>query len=300
MEAGGDTRVYILDNHRPFHLKNIYSRHNVVCFDETTEEYEDNDDIPSEASVMSSNVADDSDLDSLKSEEDEMDEDEDDDIDGAEELEGEGDREGEEDAEFGVDEDNADEVADDAVAGDDEAEEVPEGEEEDGGDNAGDEESKGETIGSEERSQDDEEDNEEDDDLPMKRKNRKISSLEEEDEEEVEDGDEDEDVDKPAAEVDKTFVADWSPSHGARPVEEDGDDATENGDDQQEQPDDEEDDFRVLGKRKRKENDRAKMKKPRIQQYYRRGELLYSASLSFLISFYSNLMQLLHMPLQLH
>eukprot|EP01040_Poterioochromonas_malhamensis_P020538 gene20538-24542_t len=72
LEYGSDLRCFIMDHHRPIHLKNVYSRHNVVVFDENYDEnYEDDDDIPSEASVMSSEIADDSDDDSLKSDEDE-------------------------------------------------------------------------------------------------------------------------------------------------------------------------------------------------------------------------------------
>lgn len=65
-------RCYILDNHRPIHLKNIYSRHNVVVFDDA-DANEIEDDIPSEASEMASDVGDD-DMD-LESSDDEVDED---------------------------------------------------------------------------------------------------------------------------------------------------------------------------------------------------------------------------------
>lgn len=34
LEYGGDVRVFILDNHRPIHLANIYSRHNIVVFED--------------------------------------------------------------------------------------------------------------------------------------------------------------------------------------------------------------------------------------------------------------------------
>ena len=34
---GGETRCYILDNHRPFHLANIHSRDSVVVFDDADE-----------------------------------------------------------------------------------------------------------------------------------------------------------------------------------------------------------------------------------------------------------------------
>lgn len=61
-----------MDNHRPFHLKNVHSHYNVVCFDENyIYEDDDDDDIPSEASVMSSNVGDRSDDDTLNSEDEE-------------------------------------------------------------------------------------------------------------------------------------------------------------------------------------------------------------------------------------
>ena len=33
MDYGGEVRVIVMDNHRPFHLKNIYSEHNVVVMD---------------------------------------------------------------------------------------------------------------------------------------------------------------------------------------------------------------------------------------------------------------------------
>jgi hypothetical protein len=34
LEQGGDTRCIIFDNHRPLHLANIHSQHNVVVFDD--------------------------------------------------------------------------------------------------------------------------------------------------------------------------------------------------------------------------------------------------------------------------
>jgi len=59
-----------MDNHRPFHLKNIHSRYNVVVFDENYfEDAEDEQDVPSEASVMSSDIEDRSDNDTLNSNE---------------------------------------------------------------------------------------------------------------------------------------------------------------------------------------------------------------------------------------
>ncbi len=72
LEHGGDLRCFIMDNHRPFHLKNVHSHYNVVCFDENfVDDEEDDDDIPSEASVMSSDVGDRSDDDTLNSDEEE-------------------------------------------------------------------------------------------------------------------------------------------------------------------------------------------------------------------------------------
>jgi hypothetical protein len=34
LEHGGDMRCFVIDNHRPIHLSNVYSRYNVVVFDE--------------------------------------------------------------------------------------------------------------------------------------------------------------------------------------------------------------------------------------------------------------------------
>lgn len=99
LEHGGDLRCFILDNHRPIHLKNIYSRHNVVVFDENFQPNDPDfeDDVPSEASEMSS-VADESsdDGNSLESSVEEESGDEDS-LEGGEEGE-----EGEEEAEFEV------------------------------------------------------------------------------------------------------------------------------------------------------------------------------------------------------
>lgn len=72
LEQGSDLRCYILDNHRPIHLKNIYSRHNVVVFDDA-DANDIEDDLPSEASEMASDVGDD-DMD-LESSDEEVDED---------------------------------------------------------------------------------------------------------------------------------------------------------------------------------------------------------------------------------
>ena len=58
MEHGGDVRCFILDNQRPIHLANVYSRHNVVVFDDNQEgntrtEHNENDSMPSDGSVLS-------------------------------------------------------------------------------------------------------------------------------------------------------------------------------------------------------------------------------------------------------
>ena len=55
LEQGGDTRCFIMDNHRPFHLANVHSRHNVVVFDDLQEMEEDqhNQVIPSDGSDLS-------------------------------------------------------------------------------------------------------------------------------------------------------------------------------------------------------------------------------------------------------
>ena len=53
IEFGGDVRVFVMDNHRPFHLANVYSRHNVVLFDDIENVDNDNDDIPSDGSELS-------------------------------------------------------------------------------------------------------------------------------------------------------------------------------------------------------------------------------------------------------
>lgn len=45
-------RCFIFDNHRPFHLENIHSRHNVVIFDDG---FDDNDELaPVDGSDLSS------------------------------------------------------------------------------------------------------------------------------------------------------------------------------------------------------------------------------------------------------
>ena len=74
LEQGGETRCFILDNHRPFHLANIHSRHNVVVFDHSEEIEEDNQDaaLPSDGSELSGASGDDT------SEEDDDEDDEED------------------------------------------------------------------------------------------------------------------------------------------------------------------------------------------------------------------------------
>lgn len=57
LEQGGDLRCFILDNHRPIHLKNYYSKHNVVVFGGPS----DFQDIPSDGSELSSEHSEDSD-----------------------------------------------------------------------------------------------------------------------------------------------------------------------------------------------------------------------------------------------
>lgn len=131
IEEGADYRVFLLDNHRPLHLKNVYSRNQIVVFDDTIEPTEfdvDNqyDDIPSEASNVESMSESESDN-NLDSDEDTADEEF---AEEGDEEEGEGrlNRYGE-DEEFDADGNAGEE--------DDEAEEVAEGEE---GDDEADEE----------------------------------------------------------------------------------------------------------------------------------------------------------------
>ncbi len=166
-------RCYILDHHRPFHLKNLYSRHNVVCFDEEFEDsylnHEDNgeiyvgEDVPSEASVMSSEVDDedseDSDGNTLATSDDEDEGDEDGRFD--EDLYGDG----EEEAEFDVDvkKNNDKDGQDDKEAEEaEEAEELEELEDDNVDPADEEEEGEGESLGSQdthsgEESEDDEE-----------------------------------------------------------------------------------------------------------------------------------------------
>ena len=116
LEQGGDTRCFVLDNHRPFHLSNLYSRHNVVLVDDAINENADDDSVtPSDGSVLS--------LDSAASSDDDGESDDDDDdiddIDGDNDLDDDGDEDGngtkvkfgdaEDGAEDGAEED-ADEV----------------------------------------------------------------------------------------------------------------------------------------------------------------------------------------------
>lgn len=59
-QKDGELRCFILDNQRPIHLANVYSRHNVVVFDndegenhENRDENDDNYSMPSNGSVLS-------------------------------------------------------------------------------------------------------------------------------------------------------------------------------------------------------------------------------------------------------
>ena len=72
LEQGGDLRCFIMDNHRPFHLANIHSRHNVVVFDDFVDGDGYGDEFPSDGSMLSSGLDDDTDGD------DDNDDDEDD------------------------------------------------------------------------------------------------------------------------------------------------------------------------------------------------------------------------------
>lgn len=59
LETGGDVRCFILDNHRPIHLANLYSRHSVVVFDDTFDPYDDDGDqnIPCDGSDLSGGLS---------------------------------------------------------------------------------------------------------------------------------------------------------------------------------------------------------------------------------------------------
>jgi cell division control protein 45 len=107
IEYGGDVRIYVLDNHRPFHLANIHSLHNVVLFDDVDAIAEDEGDIPSDGSMLSS------DEDKTSSDDD----DSDDDVDN---LEGE--EEIDEESEFG---DEKNELESDAELADDDDKSIP-------------------------------------------------------------------------------------------------------------------------------------------------------------------------------
>lgn len=74
--------MFILDNHRPLHLANIYSKHSVVAFDDMyhPEDDYDVDSLPSEGSDMSGAFS--SDDESKSSEEEDDEDDEDDDFEG--------------------------------------------------------------------------------------------------------------------------------------------------------------------------------------------------------------------------
>lgn len=49
MEHGGDIRCFIIDNHRPVHLANIHSNHNVVVLNDGSI----SEDFPSDGSDLS-------------------------------------------------------------------------------------------------------------------------------------------------------------------------------------------------------------------------------------------------------
>ena len=53
LESGGDVRCFIIDNHRPIHLSNIHSRHNVVVFEDETSILLDEALIPDDGSDLS-------------------------------------------------------------------------------------------------------------------------------------------------------------------------------------------------------------------------------------------------------
>jgi hypothetical protein len=69
LERGGDVRCFILDNHRPLHLANIYSRHSVVVFDDTFDPNEDEGDnqVPCDGSDLSGGLSSSDDSDSSSS-----------------------------------------------------------------------------------------------------------------------------------------------------------------------------------------------------------------------------------------
>jgi hypothetical protein len=64
LEHGGDIRCFITDNHRPVHLANIHSNHNVVVLNDgsITEDFpSDGSDLSADTSQSSSNDDDDDD-----------------------------------------------------------------------------------------------------------------------------------------------------------------------------------------------------------------------------------------------
>jgi len=63
LEAGGNKRVFVLDNHRPFHLANIHSLHQVTVFAaaEEIDEAQQLGAVPSDGEEMSVNEDDDTD-----------------------------------------------------------------------------------------------------------------------------------------------------------------------------------------------------------------------------------------------
>jgi hypothetical protein len=269
-------RCYVFDNHRPFHLKNVYSRHNVVVFDERMVDEEDEDDIPSQASEMSSQVSD-SDLDSMKSEEDV------DDVFSDEEGE-EANEEGEAEAEFNPDEVNENEE-------NEEAEEVEDTEEKGDEDNEEADEAREEEEKEDNDAVDENQDNEgeeveeiEGKDGPRnKNRIKKVQSLEDDDSiDEVEEGS--------VVDADKTFVKEWKDDSSEVLAEDEGShlDTTRNLDDVEETEqgeymeaegdveEDEEEDYNFPGKRKRGQTDGRKFKRQKIQQYYRRCKKLLS------------------------
>ena len=80
LDQGGDLRIFIMDNHRPIHLENIYSKHNVVLFDNQAdiEEDERGFHLPSDGSIVSSGDDKDEDDDNSSNEDVDIDEDDND------------------------------------------------------------------------------------------------------------------------------------------------------------------------------------------------------------------------------
>jgi cell division control protein 45 len=279
LEHGSDLRCYILDNHRPIHLKNIYSRHSVVVFDEA-DANEVEDDLPSEASEMASDVGD-NEMD-LESSDEELDEEDDEELD---EEDGEGkDRGvlGDEDDEFDAtanditrDEEydfNAEENADSRL---DEQEENVQNEQE-VDDDVSEEKQK--------RSPDSLVDSDDENDFlsqPQKKKGLKTRTLQaDEDVEAVEeesmneeDDEQDHGDDVDEEDVDKTFIApymktehssDYDDEENVEDIEE-GADVEEH--EMQEDVEDEES-FRMIGRKRKRIVNPGRVKRQRIQQYY--------------------------------